>query len=215
VAFESFAALCAEDLDIAKDLYRATIAWPLGTVSITPITVVPGEDNQMSYSDVGLCSRGRYIVYARRYVGSNGLPRSQVIRRDTATDSTLEVSAAMGTLAGDTIGSRHPAISGDGRYVTYSSSRPSATPAPPVVIPWDLSFINPVGDDDCSEDVYLYDCTRRRNVRVSLADPRVLRAWPTTIARDASMIGYSAQLGPGAPPEYHVFRALVVPSSSG
>jgi Tol biopolymer transport system component len=109
-------------------------------------------------ADPAVSASGRYVAFtssADNLVGADSNRSPDVFVRDRGTGQTERVSVGAGGAQAQrtSSGSGHPAISGDGRYVAFSSAAPNLV----------------VGDTNRAPDVFVRDRVAGVTVRVSLA----------------------------------------------
>ncbi len=110
-----------------------------------------------------MSSNGRYVVFTspnERLVPNDTNHYQDVFVRDRATGRTERVSVASGgrQLDGPSTSSSLQAISGDGRYVVFTSAAPNISPQPDNA---------PCASDACRLNVFLHDRTRKTTTLLS------------------------------------------------
>ncbi|MGB6058115.1 MAG: hypothetical protein WBF71_07605, partial [Microthrixaceae bacterium] len=139
-----------------------------------------------------------------RSAASNLVPgdlnsRADVFLRDTTTDSTTRVSIADGGLEADDYSNR-PAISGNGRYVAFSSVATNLV----------------LGDSNGWEDIFVYDIAGTTTTRVSVgvgglqADSMSYRSAISTDGRYIAFGSDASNLvdaGDGSVPQVYLTRS--------
>ncbi len=111
------------------------------------------QANNQSIS-IGISSDGRYVVFrsnASNLVTGDTNGQSDIFRRDRQTGTTIRVSVASNGTQG-TQGSLSPAISGDGRYITFISSNSYSA-----------------ADTNSHRDVYWHDTVTHETLLVSVS----------------------------------------------
>ena len=143
--------LVPEDRNETADVFVFLPATGLSRVSVAN----NGEEADGPSSEPDISADGRYVVFtssAANLVEGDDNGRDDVFVRDMVTGATTLISAGRSdsSAAGD---SAAPAISADGRYVSFSSDAPGLV----------------AGDDNRRQDVFLRDLPAGRTQMISLA----------------------------------------------
>ena len=143
--------LVPEDRNETRDVFVFLPATGLSRVSVAN----NGEEASGPSSEPDISADGRYVVFtssAANLVEGDDNGRDDVFVRDVVTGATTLISAGRSdsSAAGD---SAAPAISADGRYVSFSSDAPGLV----------------AGDDNRRQDVFLRDLPAGRTQMISLA----------------------------------------------
>lgn len=156
VAFDSTATtLISGDTNVSSDVF----VHDRTTATTTRVSVATGgtQSNNSAYH-AAISSDGRYVAFdssATNLVGGDTNGDYDVFVHDRTTGTTTRVSVATGgTQALSSLtGSMGPAISGDGRYVTFSSDATNLVS----------------GDTNVQNDIFLHDRTTGTTTRLSVA----------------------------------------------
>lgn len=143
-----------------------------------------------SVGDADVSTDGRFVVFSSEDTTLGGIPdgngSSDVFRRDRQSDITTLVSVTPGGSPGNSF-SYDPSISGDGRYVAFTS----------------ISSDLVVGDSNAWPDVFVRDILAGTTVRVSTTSGGsqvTLGGGGTSISRDGRYVTFmseAADLVPG------------------
>lgn len=123
VAFVTCGSFVASDTDTRNDVYRLDVT----TASITLVDAglggVSADDGLRSLGDLGISDSGRFVAFssaATNLVAGDTNSTDDVFVRDVANGTTTRVSvSSQGVQANGE--SRQPHVSGDGRFVSFSS----------------------------------------------------------------------------------------------
>ena len=154
VVFESDADnLVADDTNGEMDIFVRDLALGITTrVSVSS----SGEQSNGFSSNAAISADGRYVVFesnATNLVADDSNATTDIFLHDRSTGATQRVSYS--SEFGQTVWDSHsPAISADGRYITY------------------YSFANNLvaGDNNDSDDIFVYDRLQAMTERVSVSD---------------------------------------------
>lgn len=193
VAFASASTtLAAGDTNGANDVFVVDRF----TVAIDRVSVASdGSQGNAGSDSPALSGDGRYVAFAS--MASNLVPgdansRSDVFVRDRRTGETTRVSVGSGgTEANDH--SYDPSISGDGRYVAFTS------------FAWNLVS----GDTNGNPDVFVHDRQTNTTIRASLnaaGEQATGLSFQPAISFDGRYVTFVANGFPGAAPVNMVYR---------
>jgi surface antigen len=192
ISFESTATnLGSDDHDAERDVYERDLVDTPKTTLISRANGAGGApDNQEAFAPA-ISDDGRTVVftsYATNLDPADSDNGGDVFLRDGQINLTALVSRASGTV-GLKDGSQHATISGDGRYVAFTSQASKLDPA----------------DDDKVSDVFVRDLQSGTTTLVSRADtPSGAKgngdSWGPAISDDGrhvAFFSYSTNLDPG------------------
>ena len=151
VAFSSEASnLVDGDLNGKIDVF----VYDWANVDIARVSVdSSGTEGDGDSNDPVICAEGRYVAFssaATNLVAGDSNARSDIFVYDRSDRVMSRVSVGSGGAEGDG-GSREPALSGDGRYVAFTSAAANLVP----------------GDSNGRSDIFVYDRTIGTMARVS------------------------------------------------
>jgi len=152
VAFPSFNALVDDDTNGVQDIFLRDTQ----TNTTTRVSVASdgSQGNAQSY-DPDISASGRYVFFvsdANNLVPGDTNGRPDIFMRDLQTNTTTRVSVSSSGDQADGF-SYYPAVSADGRYVTFMSEASNLV----------------AGDTNSAEDIFLRDLLQGTTVLVSVA----------------------------------------------
>ncbi len=166
IAFVSDASLVAADTDFRRDIYIFNRL----TAGLSLLNVAAAFEAHQGESSLALSDDGRYLAYLSEFSAPNfGLAR-EVVLHDFSTGQSRIVSSPSGVTAN--AGAFGIGISGDGRFVTFSSAANNITPQ----------------DQNGRDDIFVYDATQNTLAKLPLPGDRIgeLNVSQSTIARTAN-----------------------------
>jgi len=139
---------------VASGTARQVFVYNRDTSTVTQVSNATGGAQGNGNSSLpSISADGRWVAFASfagNLVPGDTNAASDVFLHDRQTSTTIRVSVGPGGAQAN--GSFFPAMSGDGRYVTYDSASPNLVP----------------GDTNGRSDVFVYDRTTGTTTRASL-----------------------------------------------
>lgn len=157
IAFESLANdLFANDLNQASDVFVRSLSNNITELVSIRATNLPARSASTIGSVYSLSENGRYLAFASEAsdlvpYDTNGL--RDVFVRDLVTDTIALVSVSTNGVSSANGASFEPSISGDGRYVAFTS--------------WASNLV--VGDNDVLRDVFVRDLLTGTTTNINTA----------------------------------------------
>jgi Tol biopolymer transport system component len=180
VVFHSSASnLVANDTNGGEDIFVRDLV--SGTTTRASIADDESQANDRSF-DPAISSDGRYIAFmsdASNLVAGDSGAEADIFARDVVAGTTVRASVSTAGVEGNS-DSRYAAISGDGRYVAFSSYASNLVSS----------------DMNGDEDVFVYDRVANTTTRVSVGTGGVEADWDSrypAISADGRYVSFSSE----------------------